>query len=926
MNIPLSFKTIIEKNQKLNGIVYYTVSQYDQILKENNLYFFEEYTDHGINHIESILNSSIKIIPNETIEQFLNNDSESIAIYILATILHDIGMHLTYDGFCALISGRNDDIRINEIDTKTWTELWNDFLDEARRFGDTEKKNIIGNETWNFRIPQLENKDKLNGEDKKLIGEFIRRNHPRIAHEIALKGFPIKNGYVPFASDLDYDLKNICGLIARSHGINIRSLFSYLELKFQDTWVKPYNIEIIYLMVLLRIADYFQIDSSRTPDVTVKLKTFNSPISEIEHYKHLDVKYVQTFNKDPETLILQCEPRNSYIFIKLQELFEDIQKELDTSWAILGEIYGKDVKEKQPKISYRRVKSNIDNVQNFAKKINYIPEKITFKVSNELPKLLIGPLYGNDPTFGVRELLQNAVDSCREREFIEKTEYKGEVNITLYSENDNYFFKIEDNGIGMSLNIVKNYFLEVGSSLRKSSLWKKTFSNEEGESKIQRSGKFGIGVLASFLIGNKLILETRDSNSEFGLTFSTDLNTEQIEITKTNKPSIGTIITIPIDKEILNKLKNSNYSFDKWYLQNTPQVNYIDKTGTFNKIGEVAKSPGYSDELNNSWKILNIENYNKIIWTFDKVFFDGSGKMISNGILIPEVRDFKKDYWEGKINRWIKELKLPFVSIFDFNGNLPLNLSRNNLDGGVIPFRKELQTEIYKDVLAKILTTEIKFPPNIKDFKIQKINHPAIGDFELLFSKRGFILKHNFFIKKNPDKTLLIFLRKKEFKFLSEFDIKDSFIFLSNEKRDFSMTDYQYQANVYSYYGAKLYTNKLMYDKLFDDYYNRYPVTVKKNHQIKNSSSENIELSYNYFNDEFILNELETNLSSCNAIIETKLNRINGSLNIDSSDIFEKLMLELLNNFDVIPYDMKERKEKYKSAFLELDYYIKKYE
>ena len=74
-------------------------------------------------------------------------------------------------------------------------------------------------------------------------------------------------------------------------------------------------------------------------------------------------------------------------------------------------------------------------------------EKIIFNVSNELPKLLIGPLYGNDPTFGVRELLQNAVDSCREREFLEKSEYHGLVKISIYSKEEKLYFEIKDNGL-----------------------------------------------------------------------------------------------------------------------------------------------------------------------------------------------------------------------------------------------------------------------------------------------------------------------------------------------------------------------------------------------------------------------------------------------------------------------------------------------
>lgn len=628
MNIPEKFRKIINKDSYLNGIIETAQSNYGSISKENNLYFFEEYTDHGISHIESVLNTSINIIPKESLK-LLKSDANSISVYILSTILHDIGMLITPDGFNCLISGQNDSIRIKELDHKTWKELWEEYLDEAKRFGDKEKVNILGNISWDFKIPEIEFKDKLTGEDKKLIGEFIRRHHPRIAHEIALKGFPSKNGYFPFAENLQPALKDLCGLIARSHGINIRDIFEYLECKYPNTWAKPYGIHIIYLMVILRISDYFQTDASRLP-LTLKLKTFNSPYSQIEHFKHEDVKFLQPHDRDPETLIFHCQPRNSSIFIKLKELFKDIQKELDISWAILGEVYGKEAKENQPQILYRRIKSNIDDVVSFSKNINYIPEKINFKISDELSKLLIGPLYGNDPTYGVRELLQNALDACREREFLEEG-YQGEITITLDSEDGNYYFKIEDNGIGMDLTVIKNYFLEIGSSLRRSSFWRKNFTDEDGSSKIQRSGKFGIGVLASFLIGDKINVETRTLSLDYGLYLSTDLNTEQIEISKTNKNKIGTIITIPIDKKILERFKKSKYPFDKWYRQENPKVMYIDNTKSFRNLNSIVKAPGYSDELNNAWRILESKDYNKIIWTYNDEFYDkNKEKVICN--------------------------------------------------------------------------------------------------------------------------------------------------------------------------------------------------------------------------------------------------------------------------------------------------------
>ncbi|MCF4101882.1 ATP-binding protein [Gillisia sp. M10.2A] len=926
MIIPSEFKKILEKNQKLNGIVDYTLSQFGTILRENNLYFFEEYTDHGIQHVESVLESTVRITPAETIDSFLKEDSSSIAIYILGTILHDIGMHLTPAGFYKLISGENDDLRIIEIDLKTWKELWNDYLDEARRFGDNEKKKIFGNKDWIFRVPEIDNKDKLTGEDKKLIGEFIRRHHPRIAHEIGLKGFPVQDGYISFASELDFELRNLSGLLARSHGLNIRSLFYYLENKFQDTWSKPFNIEIIYLMVLLRISDYFQIDVSRTPNIIVKLKSFNSPVSQNEFFKHLDVKYVQPFNKDPETLVIHCEPRNSSIFIKLKELFSDIQMELDTSWAVLGEIYGKDSQEKQPKLAFRRIKANIDNTKEYSKKVNYIPEKIVFNVSNELPKLLIGPLYGNDPTYGVRELLQNAVDSCREREFLEGSKYKGEVKISFYQDEEEYFFKIDDNGLGMNLDIIKNFFLEVGSSLRKSAIWKKNFSNIEGHSKIQRSGKFGIGVLASFLIGNEIQLESRDSNSSKGLSFKTDLNSEQIEITRIDKDSVGTSITIKIKKEILNEFNESSYRFDKWYKQDNPKVTFIDKTDSFSKLGVKNKTPGFSDALSKIWREFKDVKYNKIIWTYDSKFCKGdsfyrkqsqkTGKFIVNGILIPEIKRFGFD-----------EVSLPYISVFDFDGNLPLSLSRNNLDGGNIPFKKQLLIEIHNDIIAKLLCIELSLPTDLSEFESKTFYHPAIGSVDLILSKEGYILRNKFFIDKNSDKTLLHFLPKKKFNKLKDFDLKNAFMHIS-DPNDIAMSYYQSEANISNYNkGAKLYIDKLMYEKLFDDNYNRYAIGVKRDHKIIKSNENFVELAYKYKDaKEFELKELEENLKECNCIIESKLYDLKDHYReYTDASILKSLLDKYFMDFGVIPYKFSERKSKFSLAFQELEYYIKKY-
>lgn len=920
MKVPQNLKKILQKNEEIDGIVTYTISQFGQILSENNLYFFEDYTDHGIRHIESILESSNSIITETTYSEILDKSPSSVGIFILSVIPHDIGMHLTPEGFKALIFGKHDHIRIKDLDNQTWRELWEDFLDEARRYGDKEKLNIIGNSNWSFRIPDIEDRDKLDGMDRKLIGEFIRKNHPRIAHEISIIGFPTKDKNLPFASDLDYELRNLCGLLARSHGKEIRSFFLYLENLYQDTWSKPYNVELIFLMVVLRIADYFQIDRSRNLEIAVKLKRLSVPISEIEHYKHLDVKYVQQFNKDPETLIVQAEPRNSLIFIKLSKLFEDIQKELDKSWAILGEIYGKEPKEKQASITYRRIKSNIDNAFEFGKRVTYIPEEIAFKASSELPKLLISPLYGDDPTYGIRELLQNSVDSCREREFLEGDSYNGKVIITFFKNENELFLQIKDNGLGMPLHILKHYFLEVGSSLRKSSLWKKEFTDIEGHSKIQRSGKFGIGVLAAFLIGEKISVHTKSSSSQIGFSFETNLNNDQIEIEKLDKKEIGTTIIIPIDKTTIEKLKKSKNKFDKWYTQMSPKIIFEDKLKVFDSLGHKNYAPGFNDELPNGWYDLPNNEFNKVIWTYNSNFVDKnnkSGILTCNGILVPGKT------WETLGNSYAS-MSLPYISVFDFDGKLTLDLSRNRIDGNV-PFEKELITEVFNEAIAKLLLYPIHSPFQEKIFSTKnplKFEHPSFyNSLRVIYSKNGFILNTNYFTEKNKAKPLLKFSTRMGCEFPQGFNAKDAFIeFL--EKDDVTMSSYSYNVNLNTLSsGGKLFLDRSLYDKLFDLKKNRYPMPVKRHHKLLNENEDFVEISYGFDNGIFELNDLSNTLNSCNYVMETLVNEVH-NIAFEGIQYFNRQLQILLNNEPVIPYDIADRKSLFASAFSKLEKYL----
>jgi hypothetical protein len=194
-----------------------------------------------------------------------------------------------------------------------------------------------------------------------------------------LGGFPTQVGQENIsihAGDIEKDIIDLAGLVARSHGMPLRKSVDYLENKFRDAWRTPYDIKAVFLMVVLRIADYLQIHSERASKIILKSKRFDSPISKKEWEKHNAVKDINIKTADPERIFVIAKPENSTIFLELDQLFKDIQYEFDTSWAVLGEAYGKDDELKGLKIKFRRIRSVLDDKEDFSKSVDYSGEGV----------------------------------------------------------------------------------------------------------------------------------------------------------------------------------------------------------------------------------------------------------------------------------------------------------------------------------------------------------------------------------------------------------------------------------------------------------------------------------------------------------------------------------------------------------------------
>jgi molecular chaperone HtpG len=944
LQIPTRLKSILDKDIKLNGFVLNTISTFGEILKENKLFFFEEFTDHGIEHIQNVLKASEEVITEKTIELLKPND---VALLVLAVVLHDLGMHTSLMTFNRMIEGSYDDVRVKEFDDNTWKELWETFLDQAKKFSGKQRFKIFGDEHYQVRRPNLSNKGELTENDKKLIGEFIRRHHPRIAHEIAIKGLlGKKNELIELPADLDQDYKDLAGLIARSHGIDVRETFSYLEKLSEQEWARPYSLHIIFLMIVIRIADYFQFDSSRVSNVTLKLKTFSSPISQLEHVKHSSIKFVKEYNKDNETLIVEANPPDSYIYLNLKYLFTDIQNELDKSWAILGEIYGKEVSERKPNIKYRRIKSNLERNSKFTRSLNYVPEKIAFVSDEELPKLLIAPLYGNDPSYGVRELLQNSIDACRERQ-VEASKtgetYHPLITITVQKENDKFFFEIEDNGRGMSLFELQNYFLKAGASFRRSADWQKKYTNNEGKSIVLRSGKFGVGVLAAFLLGEEIMVNTKSIYEKQGYSFTADVDKEQIEINKEDGDLDGTRIKIYLAKETYDSLvaqvdyegenlkrdypteswiSGINIKWCKWYTLATPIINYSVNNQTFVSYKHTDSS--IDGVIPNDWNYFNAEGFDKILWTYSKKY--NNALLTCNGIIIPNGYELRaQNYGQNIIN--------PKISIFDTNGSLDLNLNRNSLSNNKLPFEEKLVTEIYKDIIGFILgfKNAIVYENNKININANLLNHPALSSnsswrnkpysqIDLLYTRDGFLLNEPYSLSKLNYSHIHTFYFKEDFEGVISLPAGVKLFQLSFLEGE-SVGELYNPLDFIN--GGRVTVNNSVYEKMFNAKTKNPRVRrgLKNDHIVEKRDSKRTTYSYLFDKpSKYKTSDFGASINNLLIIKEENLYYFP-----KESQLFQELISKYLGDDPEIPNNIEVRKRKFANAFSELEPYIRKY-
>ena len=146
-----------------------------------------------------------------------------------------------------------------------------------------------------------------------------------------------------------------------------------------------------------------------------------------------------------------------------------------------------------------------------------------------ISSLLMGErIYGNK-SLGLRELIQNSLDACRIRQENEKRSlgddpFEPRLRVILDKESNQVIIK--DNGVGMSIDIIKNHFLNIGVSYYRS------FDFLLKDLSYKPVGNYGIGFLSCFMLSDEVIVRTRHYQSRFQYLIQLEKGTEWTSLTE----------------------------------------------------------------------------------------------------------------------------------------------------------------------------------------------------------------------------------------------------------------------------------------------------------------------------------------------------------------------------------------------------------
>jgi len=451
---------------------------------------FDEYTRHDISHINSMLQLLEWIIPKPTQEIMSTADW---LLVVLSVYFHDVGMLVTREEF---------ELRDESSFPSYCEELFSgqfgvDYREKVYRLGPDDTERFLYQEFVRFHHPERV-KAWVSGKPTNFLG-------------VADKAFDAIDNVL---SSLDRQFRRNLGMICASHHLDdLVNLDKYkVNRAYGQDSGEVCNLQ--YCAILLRSADLLHITCDRTPSIIFKLINPTDPISQQEWAKQQGVRRVC-----PAHEVTHDSQENDFsngMTIDVHAYFEDPKSFFGlTSYLLYAE------KELEKCFHWAKLAQNKAGVlhcfpwryiddSNIETK-DFLPQTFSFKLNQtNILDLLVGHTLYNNAEVVIRELLQNSLDAVRLQQLIDRQNgmpiTEGVINIIWDSVTKALI--VEDNGTGMTQDIIGQHLLNVGASRYQDTEFKKDFPT------FSPISRFGIGILSTFMVSDEVIMLTSHPDDE----------------------------------------------------------------------------------------------------------------------------------------------------------------------------------------------------------------------------------------------------------------------------------------------------------------------------------------------------------------------------------------------------------------------------
>lgn len=398
-----------------------------------------------------------------------------------------------------------------------------------------------------------------------VVFDVLRKLHPKKAKE--LLHIQWQNHYLLEHAELRKAYGHIIGEIAESHWWNPHELEKIKNhILTCPAFLKPaaWSIDKLKVAILLRTADAAHIDSERAPLFLMALR--NPQGTSRAHWTFQNKMNAAACNQENNELYITSSPFTEaeqdawWLAFDTAQL---INKELQAADRLLVENRNNNTR-LQARNFYSSTSPDI-----FARHVPtemWHPVDASIKITN-LKKMVENfggsKLYGDQPMWALREILQNAIDAIHAARAINALQnHEGSIEISLEEYDSQFWLHITDTGIGMSKFVLTDVLLDFGRSL-----WDDKETDREWENLSNKNfkaiGQFGIGFFSIFMLGEKVRVVTRRHDTIqneptcWTLVFNNGLNSRPLLRQSTTNEKLsrsGTRVSVLIKKETLEKL------------------------------------------------------------------------------------------------------------------------------------------------------------------------------------------------------------------------------------------------------------------------------------------------------------------------------------------------------------------------------------